>query len=143
MTNYYWLVQSERYITTESDGRKKVQVKLTPTFVTNTSTPPYGVLFNGSGLMEILVGSLNEVLDFTVDRQYMTLIPSYSTTLQSWKDMTVPTTSGALGLATQTSKNGIVLLALKMICTGVSSWVPIASGDLAASTVLFIEAIGI
>jgi hypothetical protein len=144
MTNYYWLIQSERAVGYTVDGRKEVRVAITPAVVTNTSTPPGGISFNASGLVEVVLGSLDEVMDFSLDRNYIPVLPNFVIGLNAWKDAETPPASSTTGLTAKTPKNGIVLLAQKVgLLSGATTWGPIASGDLANSSNIIIEAWGI
>ena len=144
MTNYTWLIQSEKYLGYDAQGRKHVKVTLAagPT-VTNTSTPPYGVQFNASGLLEINVASLDEVNeDFVVSKNYLPMTDGFVYQINAFKDTQTPPASGIYGLTTN-PKNGIILNAKRSIFTSNMAWAPVASGDLAASSIIVIEAWGI
>lgn len=143
MTNYTWIIQSEKYIGYVAEGRKAVRITLAagPT-VTNASTPPYGVQFNASGLLEINVASLDEVTDFQISKNYLPTNNGFVYQLNAWKDTQTPPASGTYGLTTN-PKNGIILNAKRSIFASGMAWAPVASGDLAASSIIVIEAWGI
>lgn len=109
-------VQTEAVINTNRDGRKEVLVTLSTIGLT-------------SGVAEIAIGGLGEILDFIKDVQVSPLVSDYVFAFNVAKSTTNP-------------KNGLTITVQKMQISATNTWGNAATADI-ATAVLAIRARGL